>query len=108
MINGTFYEIGGGGMPNLNFTTPLFKFDNNKLTYTAIKDCYLIGTIYGDPSPNVDTTLQINNNVFAIGSVVPASSNDHVYISPLKLTSGDVVKLNQYANYTNLYILDTK
>lgn len=38
-------EIGGGGMPVLNYASPLHTFSTGNLTFTANKNCWLLGSI---------------------------------------------------------------
>jgi hypothetical protein len=40
IVDGTFYEIGGGGMPTLNYATPLYTFSADT-SYTPAIECYL-------------------------------------------------------------------
>lgn len=62
-------EIGGGSMPTLNYASPLHNFNSDGTSYTAIKDCYLIGSLYSGGSYNdttitvtIDGTLVFSNN----------------------------------------------
>lgn len=55
MINGTFYEIGGGGMPFLNYGTPVHTFSTSG-SFTATKDCYLVGDISMGAVVKIDNT----------------------------------------------------
>ena len=43
-INEVLNQIGGGGMPTLNFASPLHVFSTGNLSYTATKDCWLGGS----------------------------------------------------------------
>ena len=82
-------------MPNLNFTTPLHKF-NNGLSYTAIKDCYVTGTMYHGQ------VLEVNNTVIfslslATGNVYSfnvLSYMKNCLIPPFKISVGDVITIN--------------
>ena len=93
MVGNTFYEIGGGSMPKLNFTTPLHTFDSSHLSFTADKECYLAGTI----SASSSTTLNGHGITYS-------GAGEHFYISPLLLTAGDIVTVT-VAN-TNLHVYD--
>ena len=79
-INNTFYEIGGGGMPTLNYTTPLWSPASSSLSYTATKDCYLVGQMSG-----TNATIKINNVTYY------SNNTDYRNYVFLKLSSGDVV-----------------
>ena len=93
--NGTTWQkIGGGDMPTLNYTTPLHSFTTGNLTYTATKECYLLGQLGHDAS-----IIRINNNIIAKGIV----NGQYAYISPLKLTAGDVVASAVVEEYLKVY-----
>ena len=92
MINGTFYEIGGGGMPELNYTNPLHTFGAGNLTFTATKECYLLGQLNDSES-----IVTINNTAMWAGGV-----NTLVPLS--RLSAGDVVvETIDDVNYTYAY-----
>ena len=106
MINNTFYEIGGGDMPALNFGSPLFKFASNKLTYTTAKDCYLFGSI-GCIADGV-ITLTIDNEpvVTAVGTVNSGGQRGYSVIPVTKIKSGSTVALNTYNSNISLGLYD--
>ena len=104
-INNTFYEIGGGGMPTLNYTTPLHTFSANNLSYTATKDCYVTGTLFAQ-SNSVPCILTINNtNVFYGGRVITGAGTnvEDSNIPIIKLKSGDIVSVNTASVYLHVY-----
>lgn len=90
-------QIGGDGMPTLNYTTPLHSFSTSA-TYTATKECYLVGTISN--LSTVGTTITINSTPFS----VPVGQTS-CFIN-LKLTAGDVVNIT--GSTTNIHVLDVK
>ena len=105
MINNTFYEIGGGGMPDLNYTTPLHTFDSTHLSYTATKECYLVGT----PIPIGVTNsaiLSINNKNIAMVN----NTNNNIYnvFVNVKLSAGDVVSVTTAGTISALHVFDIK
>ena len=88
-------EIPSMANPSLNFTTPLHTFSSGNLTFTATKDCYLFG---------IKPALS-GGNININGLVIPATTqNPEQYISPLKLTTGDVVTCS--VAMPNLHVLD--
>lgn len=103
-INGIFYEIGGGGMPNFNYSTPLHTFSANNLSYTATKECYLVGTTFPEIGTDIET-VSINNKVYCTGA---RNTGSGVFISqgslPLKLKSGDTVVCSKAMN--GLHVLE--
>ena len=102
MINNTFYEIGGGGMPILDYANPLHTFDST-LRYTATKECYLCGTIYATGG---SLTIKINNtNVAQVAGTNTSQFNirNDVYVAPLKLNTGDIVVLSSASTYMHIY-----
>lgn len=88
MDNGTTWtKMGGGGMPELNYTTPLHSFSAAG-TYTCTKDCYLVGSIpMGGNTPSSVTI----NNVKLGGSYYSGAGPALPGVFVLKLTSGDTV-----------------
>lgn len=80
MIDNVFYEIGGDVMPALDFANPLHTFSSGNLSYTATQECYLCGDVNGGGIVNI-------NGVGIQGSL----ANVYTYISPLKLSAGDIV-----------------
>jgi len=85
-------------MPELDFDSPLHTFKANNLTYTVpsnIEECYLCGSVYSAYQRSMTVTTINNAKVVAI----PANSGlgglvHPVFISPLKLTTGDVITIN--------------
>ena len=79
-----------GAMPTLNYTTPLHSFTNGNLSYTATKECYLVGdSKCGDPG-----YVKINNTQIAVSYAHHGTSGytyDNSISIMLKLTAGDVV-----------------
>ena len=98
-IDGTFYEIGGSTMPTLNYTTPLHNFSAGNLTYTATKECYLVGTILAG-SGGAKNSIKINNKEY----VGTSSSLTGYYVPPLKLSASDSVNVTSAS--VDLYVLD--
>lgn len=76
-------QIGGGDMVALDYSNPLHTFSSGNLTYTATKDCYLVG---GTPNTG-NTTITVNGCTIA----GHASTTGWGFIGPLKLKSGDTV-----------------
>lgn len=105
MIDNNFYEIGGGGMPILDFDNPLHTFSAGNLSYTATKDCYLLGTIgTGGAATGTAITVKIDNTlVFSITS--QTTSYNAEAIVPLTLVpSGSTVVCS--ASTGRLHIFD--
>lgn len=96
-INEVLSQIGGGCMPELNFTTPLHTFSTGNLSFSATKECYLFGI---KPSAS-------GGNITINGLVIPATTQDpEQYIPPLRLSAGDSVVCS--IAMANLHILDVK
>lgn len=104
-IDNQFYELGGGGgMPTLDYTTPLHTFSTNNLTYTATDECYLFGALSFTPC-----LLKINNieygTSYSVGysqvGVAYAASNPFM----CKIKSGDTVTVT--AACPQLHVLRT-
>lgn len=94
-INGTFYEIGGVGMPALDYNNPLHTFAS-VLTYTAVNDCYLHG-VY----------LPYNNKLTVNGKeMCPYTASSGFVPLTWKLSPGDIVTVQ--GAVSSLYILSEK
>lgn len=113
-INGNFYEIGGGGMPDLDYRNYLHAFTSSApsdlptgatygLSFTASKECYICGYVYSGP---------INICVLSIDDIQIATSVDveyngqrrcGCYISPLKINTGDVVSVSAEASMLHVF-----
>lgn len=89
---------GDGGMPTLNYSNPLHSFTSNNLTYTATKECYLVGAAYGAGTGSVT----INSNAVATWRNDSALSSMSSVC--LKLSQGDVVTVT--SEVTSLHVFD--
>jgi hypothetical protein len=85
-IDGVFYEIGGGGMPILDFANPLHRFTSggDGLSYTATGECYLYGTFVGGAGHGIT----INGKQIV---AQPSSFSSVVSMPITRLKSGDIV-----------------
>lgn len=81
----------------LNYNTPLFTFNDNNLSYTAIKDCWLVGTLLGRGTSGENTVTINNNTAFK-------TSGGSNFITPTKIKRGDTVVTSNGS--TGLYILE--
>jgi hypothetical protein len=100
-INNEFYQIGGGGMPTLDFSNPLFTFSTTNTTYTATKECYLVGSIVGSGG---DAAIRINNiEVYRVGQTAAGWSP----IPITKISAGDTVTTEGVVTNSPLHIYDT-
>lgn len=82
--------IGGGGMPDLNYTTPLHTFDTltgngHGLSFTASETCYLIGSF----QLTTNQPITLNGNPIVISSDTNLVANG--FINGLKLNVGDIL-----------------
>ena len=85
----------GGNMPSLDYSNPLHTFTTGNLTYTATKECYLVGTSYGNAARNIS----IN------GTPIVDTSIGGVTFINAKLTSGDTVTAS--VQQASLHVLQT-
>lgn len=103
-INEVLSQIGGGGMPALDFANPLHTFSSGNLSFTASKDCYIYGTLTGSTSAN---SLTINNTSVA-GSAISGGSGGtgqtNVMIPVTKISNGDVISVTSASS--NLHVYD--
>ena len=84
-----------GAMPNLDYANPLHTFTIGNLSYTANRECYLVGTI---AAGNMAHTMSINGTALDVGL-----SSTCMYT--LKLNIGDTVVVG--TDETCLHILKT-
>ena len=99
--------IGGIKMlPLLDFTTPLHSFPTHSTTedsYTCTQDCYLYGYVQNDQLNSHSRYVTVNDlEITGHGTNTQVESYTGNVISPLPLTTGDVVKVK---DQVSLYIL---
>ena len=98
-------------MPDLNYTTPLYTFDTSNTSFTATKECYLMGSICGAQLgiTSWDGAVSINNTqvfrLYGSGSTNVASSSA-LTIPLTKLNVGDVVTVSLTRVVANLHVFD--
>lgn len=98
-INGTFYEIGGGGMPELDFANPIHTFTIDGSAWTATQDCYLFGGVYCRSSSET-VTVKINDQPILVVNGSADYIGSYTTISPIKIKSGNIVQVVASANPT--------
>jgi hypothetical protein len=81
-------------MPILNYASPLFVSSSSALSYTAVKDCYVL--YIGSNLSSGGRNLKINNTVVA-GFPSSVSSNLAFMTPMLKIKAGDVVTTTDYS-----------
>lgn len=99
-IDGTFYEIGGSGMPFLNYSSPL-KILTSSGSWTATSDCFLTGTISKDAVLSIDSQ-QIISLVDSVSISIQgspsylawATKTTTIPIGIYPVKSGQIVSLN--------------
>lgn len=108
MINNTFYQIGGGSMPALDWSNPLHTFSANKLTFTAKKECYLYGNMNGVNSGGTGVTLTINNTKVSFETPLQGvwTTAIGMQIPYTRLSAGDVVSVSSACDA--LHVFDVK
>ena len=84
-IGGTFYPLGGGGMPFLDFANPLHTFTTSA-AYTCTQDCWLCGMIN---NTGTISELTINGTKVQAGTYGTGGS-----VLTLRLKQGDTVSCN--------------
>lgn len=99
--------------PILDFANPLHTFDNSHLTFTATKECYLLGSMNGNASASYGWDAKVNINSIPVyqltgnGSTSGASSSLTVPLT--KINVGDIVTItisNTQTASVNLHIFD--
>lgn len=104
-IDALIAGIGGGGMPVLNYGSPLHSFGTT-LTYTANGDCWVVGSTNVDGANNFQN-VKVNDVSVAIGSYTASSGLGGVYSSSeffaVKVKSGDVVTVTVATQYIHVF-----
>ena len=84
-LNNDLSELKEKGMiPILDYSNPLHTFTADNLSYTAIKDCYVCGSMTGTGP------LAINGTKIADGNT-PSLGLTSTFVSPIKIKKGDIV-----------------
>lgn len=76
-------EIKMGGMPTLNYTTPLWTPSSGSTSYTATKECYIVGSLQG-----TNAWMKINTVTYF------TNGSDIRQFVTIKLSAGDTVSLS--------------
>lgn len=91
-----------GTMPNLDFTNPLHGF-GTVFTYTASKECYLLGSISASNNGSwVGNEVTINGTPLAY--INSGNDTKGMFINGVKLSSGDTVVVSN--SQTRLHVFD--
>lgn len=94
-------EIKTGGIPILKYSAPLHTFSSGNLSYTATKDCYLLGSF---PSSNVQCTITIDNTVVFSNEYNQYGNIRVPMITPLiKIKSGSSVTVSNASSNLHIY-----
>ena len=80
----------------LDFANPIHTFTIND-TWTSGKDCYLCGSLHSR-SQNEAVNLIINDTIIANTNGGPQYGGTDIYIAPLKIKNGDIVKITAPTN----------
>ena len=81
----------------LDYANPLYVFNDNNMSYTATKDCWLVGTLLGRGNAGENTVTINSNTTFK----TRGGSN---FIPPTKIKRGDTVTTS--IGSMGLYILE--
>lgn len=95
-IDGTFYELGGGGMPALDYANPLKTFDKNNKTWTTSNECWVriyIGSIQGYDV----ATLTIDGTACPLGYTNDTSDWFHIRKGAVLSISANVLGCTGHA-----------
>ena len=87
-------------MPNLDYSNPLHTFSANNLTYTANRECYLVGSY----SSAANQFMKLNNHIIAFGSTSDSAGVACAVFINLKLNSGDTVVCPRISEALHIYI----
>ena len=87
-------------MPNIDYSNPLHTFSANNLTYTANRECYLIGSYFS----SANQFMKLNNYIIAFGSTFDSSGVACAVFINLKLNPGDIVFCPRTSEALHIYI----
>lgn len=88
-INEVLSQTGGGsGMPALDLANPIHNFDSSHLSFTAVEDCYLYGSLTYSGSANRSITAARNGNSNVILHFESSASGGSMEVSPIKIKAG--------------------
>ena len=90
-------------IPLLKYSTPLHTFSSGNLTYTATKDCYLLGTF---PTATADSRAEvtINGIVVVSNGYNKAGNIRQPQTTPIiKIKTGDVVVASRTCEHLHIY-----
>ena len=93
-INEVLTQIGGGGMPELDYTNPLYEFDSTHTNYTAVDECYVLGTCVAIDA-SADIKFTVNGKEFANVYAFTNNVYNTITIPTLRLAAGDVIAVYQ-------------
>lgn len=82
-------------MPTLNYTSPLFVFDSTHTTFTATKECYILGNLAGGTGI-VTGSITINGTLVATAKTWGQGNN--ISLPLLKLIANDVLTIGGDGN----------
>lgn len=97
-------SVGALGEPTLNYTTPLKTFNTNDRTFTATKECWLIGTYLADAASSWHH-LYVNNTKLA--SSYHTNGIFNTAQVKYKLSAGDVVTMDSISVNASLQVLES-
>ena len=102
-LNSDLTELRRDGlMPNLDYANPLYAFDsNNHLSYTAVKECYLMGSLQ-NPMEGYNRTVSINNTIVFITKNENGSIGS-TFVPLMKLNVGDTVTVMELTESLKVY-----
>jgi hypothetical protein len=90
-------------LPNLDFANPLYTFTANGQSYTATKDCYLLGTMGNTTGGSAN--VKINNVVIWNRSAGGDYATGETLNIPLtKISSGDTIAVNGASTLGALHV----
>ena len=87
-------------LPSLDFANPLHTFSAGNLSYTATEECYICGSLTGN---STGVILFINSQKIANGQIISSYVVTDMYISPLRISAGDVVSVDHVSDYLKVY-----
>lgn len=83
-------NIGGNGMPELDFDNPIYEFDSTHYTFTTTKECYLYGQLKDNSAPPV---ISVDGQPVSVQTLSTSTFAICAVVTPLKIGAGKTITI---------------
>ena len=95
-----------GAMPTFDFAHPLHTFSGTNLSYTAVADCYVVGTLTTPAGTNNTVSLSVNTAIIYQANGQTNYNTPEICKVPmpiLRLQAGDIVTVSSECASLHVY-----